>query len=83
MLFICTQLLDIKLRPVVLVSSNTLACAPLILNVVIIIVLMVVLIAAVVEIPVLLPDIRAKYSATVAGSGSLEVSALAECLFLR
>ena len=81
-LFVCTQLLDIKLHTVVPVSSYTLAYAPLILSVVII-VLMVVFIAAVVGVPWSLSDVRAKYSSTVAGSGSPGVSALAECVFLR
>ena len=55
----CTQLLDIKLRPVVSVSSNTLPYAPLILSVVII-VLKVAFNAAVIGVPMLLSPIRVK-----------------------
>ena len=76
MLFICTQLLDIRFCPVVPVSSNSLAYAPPVLNVVII-VLMVALVAAVVGVPLSFSDVRARYSLTVAGSGSPGVSALA------
>ena len=80
MLFVCTQLLDIRLRPVVPVSSRTLAYAPLILSVVIM-VFVGVLVAAVATISSV--DIWAKNSSTVGGSGDCDIPALADWTFLR
>ena len=81
MLLVCTQLLDIRLRPVVPVSSRTLAYAPLILSVVIM-VFVGVLVAAVATIPCSSVDIRAKNSSTVGGSGDCDIPALADWTFL-